>query len=728
MIVEPMHNDSKLIHRINEGYHYDPFMVLGRHNCHGAWVARSILPFAETAFIDGSNIEMERVADTDIFSAQGDSEDIPDQYQVIWIDINGKQHQQYDPYCFPTQLTDFDIHLFCEGRHRCAYSFMGSNPHKIFGISGTLFSVWAPNAERVSIVGDFNLWNGRCHPMRVRGSSGIWELFIPELEGSHHYKFEIRSKSNGNIFLKSDPYAKQLQLRPNTAAITVPASQFDWNDETWIEKRRFCNWLHEPLSIYEVHLGSWKRTDDEQFLNYRQLAHELVDYVKEMGFTYIELLPITEHPYDPSWGYQTTGYFAATSRYGDIDDFKYFVNYCHQNDIGVILDWAPGHFPKDDHALANFDGTPLYEHEDPRLGEHCDWGTLIFNYGRHEVRSFLISSAIYWLREMHLDGLRVDAVASMLYLDYSRNENEWLPNIYGGNENLEAISFLRELNQVTHSEVEGSLMMAEESTSWPQVTRPTWLGGLGFSMKWNMGWMHDTLKYYQLDPVHRHYHHDNLTFGLLYCYTENFLLPFSHDEVVHGKGSMINKMPGDEWQQFANLRLLYTYMFAYPGKKLLFMGSEFAQRQEWQYNKSLDWYVLDYAFHQGVQKLVKDLNKTYHQQSALHYYDFDHNGFEWLDCHDASQSVLSFIRRHDEEFLICIFNFTPVPRENYRIGVPAPGQYMEIHNSDSQYYCGSNIGNGLGLQTDDLPWMERPWSISLTLPPLSGIILKLKSG
>jgi 1,4-alpha-glucan branching enzyme len=491
-----------------------------------------------------------------------------------------------------------------------------------------------------------------------------------------------------------------------------------------MEARVKHDWLHQPMSIYEVHLGSWKRDGNGHFVNYRDLATDLVEYVKNLGFTHIELLPITEHPLDDSWGYQTTGYFAPTSRFGNADDFRYFVDYCHQNEIGVILDWVPAHFPKDNFALARFDGSALYEHEDPRKGEHRDWGTLIYNFGRNEVKNFLLASAVFWLEEFHLDGLRVDAVASMLYLDYSRDDGDWVPNCYGGNENLEAIDFLRELNTITHQQQPGTVIMAEESTSWPQVTRPTWAGGLGFSMKWNMGWMHDVLSYMQEDPVHRQYHHDQLTFGMLYAFTENFTLPFSHDEVVHGKGSLLNKMKGDEWQRFANLRLLYTFMFTYPGKKLLFMGCEFGQGNEWNFHKSLDWYVLDYPHHSGLQTLVKDLNQLYKTDPVLHRHDFEQRGFEWIDCHDVQQSILCYKRMHGQSHVIVVLNFTPVVREDYRVGVPSKGFYREIFNSDSEYYAGTNIGNGV-VETEDKPWMNQDYSISLTLPPLGALILKI---
>ena len=577
------------------------------------------------------------------------------------------------------------------------------------------------------MVGDFNQWDGRRHPMRVRGGSGVWELFIPDLEAGNLYKYEIRNRASGDIFLKADPYAQTFELRPNTASIITAPSSYSWDDRGWSEARSSRDWQHLPLSVYEVHVGSWQRGPEGEFLNYRQLADVLVKYVKQLGFTHIELLPVTEHPFDPSWGYQATGYFAPSSRYGSADDFRCFVDVCHQNGIGVLLDWVPAHFPKDAHGLARFDGTALYEHADPRLGEHLDWSTLIFNFGRNEVKNFLLSSALFWLQEMHIDGLRVDAVASILYLDYSREEGQWLPNKYGGRENLEALDFLRELNIVLHDELPGILTIAEESTSWPQVSRPTWTGGLGFDMKWNMGWMNDTLEYIHEDPLYRRYHHGKLTFSMLYAFTENFLLPFSHDEVVHGKQSMLNKMPGDEWQRFANLRALYTYMYCHPGKKLLFMGTEFGQGQEWNSTQVLDWYVLEYPYHQGVKRLVTHLNQLYRDLPALHHYEFDWRGFEWIDCHDADNSVLSFVRRSEDQFVVVVVNFTPQPHHGYRIGVPEAGEYREIFNSDSELYAGSNMGNGANLLiSEELPWMTRSYSLSLTLPPLAAIILEPK--
>ncbi len=514
-----------------------------------------------------------------------------------------------------------------------------------------LFAVWAPNASRVSVVGDFNRWDGRVHPMRKRGG-GVWELFIPNLGAGELYKYEIRNDRWDAVFSKADPYGRRYELRPKTSSIIEAPSQYVWGDAKWLKERAKWDWQHQPMSIYEAHLGSWQRGPEGEMLSYKELAHRLVEYVQDLGFSHIELLPVTEHPYDKSWGYQATGYYAPTSRFGTPDEFRYFVDYCHQQGIGVIIDWVPAHFPKDAHGLARFDGTPLYEHEDPRMGEHRDWATLIYNFGRYEVKNFLLSSALFWLEELHIDGLRVDAVASMLYLDYSREAGEWVPNKYGGNENLEAIAFIREMNEVVHDQVPGVLTMAEESTSWPQVTKPTYVGGLGFDLKWNMGWMNDTLAYIQREPIHRKYHHDMLTFSMLYVFSENFLLPFSHDEVVHGKQSMLHKMPGDEWQRFANLRLLYTYMFTHPGKKLLFMGTEFGQGNEWNSAQPLDWWMLDYPLHQGVYRLVKDLNRSTTAMPALYTHDFEWSGFEWIDCNDAQQSVLSYLRKGGNEDLV----------------------------------------------------------------------------
>ncbi len=716
--------DNELL-RIQNACHHDPFAVLGSHAKDGQTLIRVFNPQALEVSIAEGDIRLKRLGDSDFFLWQGDSELLPPHYRLIWRDKEHREHINHDPYSYEMQISDFDLHLFNEGRHRHAYRFLGSHEHEVDGVAGILFALWAPNAERVSVVGNFNSWDGRSHPMRVHSGGGIWELFIPDLEPGWLYKFEIRNRHSGAIFLKADPYGRQFELRPDTASIITAHSAYQWGDSDWMASRVRTDWQHSPMSIYEVHLSSWRRDMEGEFLNYHELAREMVDYVKEMGFTHIELLPITEHPYDLSWGYQTTGYFAPTSRFGSPDDFRYFIDLCHQNNIGVLLDWVPAHFPKDAHGLARFDGTPLYEHEDPRLGEHLDWSTLIYNFGRNEVRAFLISSALFWLDEMHIDGLRVDAVASMLYLDYSRNEGEWIPNQYGGRENIEAIDFLRELNIAVHEHCPGTLMIAEESTSFPQVSRPTNLGGLGFDLKWNMGWMNDTLQFMSCEPIHRQYHHNMLTFSMLYAFTENFLLPFSHDEVVHGKQSMLNKMPGDEWQQHANLRTLYTYQFTHPGKKLLFMGTEFGQGTEWNSAGVLDWYVLDYPLHQGMQLLIRDLCHLYRKTPALYRYEFDWQGFEWIDCNDAQQSILSFLRKGDgEEIVVVICNLTPVLRENYRIGIPFAGRYQEIMNSDSECYGGSSQDNSAALlESEAIPWMEHPYSLSLTLPPLASIIL-----
>ncbi|MBS1190771.1 MAG: 1,4-alpha-glucan branching enzyme [Rhodocyclaceae bacterium] len=613
-----------------------------------------------------------------------------------------------------------DLYLFNEGRNLQAYRLLGAH----FGAGGTTFRVWAPNAARVSVVGDFNGWDGRVHPMHSLGSSGIWETTIAEVRPGSLYRFEILNRHTGALLIKSDPYARGFELRPGSAAYVTAPSRYAWGDEGWLARRAEWDWLHAPVNIYEVHAGSWLRHHDGRHYLWRELAERLVPYAVDQGYTHLELMPVTEHPLDESWGYQTTGYFAPSSRYGSPDDLRAFIDACHRAGLGVILDWVPGHFPQDDWALARFDGTALYEHEDPRQGFHNDWGTHIFNYGRHEVRSFLLSSAYYWLAEFHFDGLRVDAVASMLYLDYARQEGEWLPNQYGGRENLEAIDFLRALNAMVHGEFPGALTIAEESTAWPQVSRPTWLGGLGFSMKWNMGWMNDSLSYFREDPVHRRWHHDQLTFGQIYAYTENFLLPLSHDEVVHGKGSLIGKMPGDDWQRFANLRLLFAWQTFTPGKKLMFMGGEFGQWREWTERWELDWHLLAWERHIGLQSLSRDLNRLYRDCRTLHEQDFDPLGFEWIDCHDNENSVLSWLRwGRDGSFVVVVMNFTPVPRHGYRLGVPRPGHYREIVNTDSAYYGGSNLGNHGGVNASPDSWMGRPASLELVLPPLAAVVL-----
>ena len=704
--------------------HHDPGEILGRH-AHGAQaVARSLLPDAAAAWLADSGKAMRRLGESDVFELIDGVGAIPERFSVRWIDADGVTRERLEPYCFPPQVGGYDLYLFAEGKHEQAWRFLGARRTVIDDVAGVLFAVWAPDAQGVSVIGDFNHWDGRWHPLGCRGDSGVWELFVPALDAGALYKFELRSRHSAAPLVKSDPYARRCELRPATASVVAGGEAYPWGDGEWLARRDGGDWQHAPFSVYELHAGSWRRDEDGGFLSYRQLAEQAVPYVAGLGFTHIELLPVTEHPLDASWGYQTTGFFAPTSRYGTPDDFRYFVDTCHRHGLGVILDWVAGHFPRDDHALARFDGSALYEHADPRRGEHRDWGTLIFNFGRLEVRSFLLSSARYWIEEFHLDGLRVDAVASMLYLDYSRRNGEWLPNEYGGNENLDAIGFLRELNERILTRFPGVQVIAEESTAWPQVTRPPYVGGLGFTMKWNMGWMHDTLTYMSLDPVHRHYHHDNLTFGLLYAFHENFVLPLSHDEVVHGKGSLLNKMPGDNWQKFANLRLLYSFQFTYPGKKLLFMGAELAQWGEWDHAGQLDWSLLDEPWHAGVRLLLADLNRLYTTLPALHDLDFSEHGFEWLDCHDAPQSVLCYLRRGGDEFAVVVLNFTPVPRRSYRVGVPASGVYREVFNSDSRHYGGSNLGNGAKVTAADLPWMGRSHSLLLDLPPLGALILR----
>ncbi len=623
-------------------------------------------------------------------------------------------------------LTDFDLYLIGEGNHYKIYEKLGAHIIDYKNKKGVHFAVWAPNAKYVSVLGDFNSWDYTKNPMRPLGNSGIWSLFIEGLTEGTLYKYYIHGW-NDIIQIKSDPFSFFFEVRPKSASIVYnPKNKYKWNDSIWLEKRKNTDWLKSPMSIYEVHLGSWKRKGDGSFLNYRELAHELIPYVKWLGFTHVELLPITEHPFDESWGYQCLGYYAPTSRFGSPEDFMYFIDYAHQNDIGVIIDWVPSHFPKDGHGLIRFDGTALYEHEDPRKGEHKDWGTLIFNYGRNEVRNFLIANALFWFDVYHIDGLRVDAVASMLYLDYSKKPGEWLPNIYGGKENLEAIDFLRRMNELTHGEYAGTLTIAEESTSWPMVTRPTYIGGLGFTMKWNMGWMHDTLFYFSRDPIYRKYHTNSITFSLLYAFSENFVLPLSHDEVVYGKGSLFQKMPGDKWQKLANLRALFGYMYGHPGKKLLFMGSEFGQINEWNCNWQLEWHLLSDESHRGLLKFIKDLNSIYKNEKALYEIDFHWNGFQWIDFSDHDQSIISFLRKSedDREFLLFVFNFTPVPRFNYRIGVPQAGFYREILNSDSFEYGGSNLGNFGGINAENICFHGQPYSLNLTLPPLSVFILK----
>jgi 1,4-alpha-glucan branching enzyme len=722
------------------GYHSAPFDILGMHlqtvDGKPSIVIRTLQPqaLAVSVIREGSAYPMELVHPGRLFEAvfRGEAELFGYRFSIALPGAAGAAERSYeieDPYRYPPVLTEFDLHLLSEGTHYRLYEKFGARLIEHEGTKGVCFAVWAPNAERVSVIGEFNQWDGRRHPMRLRGASGVWELFIPGLQQGDLYKYEIKTKYHGYIAVKADPFGLLSEMRPNTASVVWDLDRYEWHDQEWMAARNERQRLDAPIAIYEVHLGSWKRKPDPigmRWMSYCELAEELVPYVREMGYTHIQFLPVTEHPYDASWGYQTIGYFAPTSRYGTPDDFRYLVDQAYRAGLGVILDWVPAHFPKDGHGLSFFDGTCLYEHADPRQGEHQDWGTLIYNYGRNEVRAFLLSSALFWLDRYHIDGLRVDAVASMLYLDYSRQPGEWIPNEFGGRENLEAVAFLKRFNEVVHLEYPDTLTFAEESTAWPQVSRPTYLGGLGFDLKWNMGWMHDMLEYMQKDPVHRGYHHDNLTFALLYAFTENFVLPFSHDEVVHGKGAMLSKMPGDYWQRFANLRAQYGYMYAHPGKKLLFMGGEIGQWNEWNYEWQLDWMLLDYNSHREMQEYVKALNRLYVTQPALHQVDFSWEGFQWIDFHDVDNSIVSFVRRarDPDDFVVVAANFTPVPREGYRVGIPAPGFYRELLNSDSINYGGSNMGNAGGIPSEPTPWQGQPHSILLTVPPLAVVFFK----
>jgi 1,4-alpha-glucan branching enzyme len=710
---------SDELRRLQAGRLHDPFRLLGRHGSR----LRVHCPGATAVSLDAlPDRPLSRLQGSDVFETIVDAQPLPAHYTLRWRDAAGREQARVDPYSFAPLLSDFDLHLFAQGRHWHPQNFLGAHPRQVDGVDGVLFAVWAPNAEGISVVGDWNGWDGRWHPMRSRGGSGVWELFIPGVPAGALYKFELRT--GAGLLLKADPYARAAERRPDTASRVLAGSDYLWGDHAWLEQRAHGDARQRPISIYELHLGSWRRRADGGFMSYAEIADQLVPYVADLGFTHVELLPVMEHPYDASWGYQCTGYFAPTARHGDPDGLRLLIDRLHQAGIGVILDWVPAHFPRDEHALARFDGTALYEHEDPRLGEHPDWGTLVFNFGRAEVKSFLIGSALYWIEAFHVDGLRVDAVASMLYLDYSREPGQWLPNRHGGNENLDAVDFLREVCGVVQGQNPGALMIAEESTAWPQVSRPPWTGGLGFALKWNMGWMHDTLDYFQHDPVHRIYHHDRLTFGMLYAYTENFVLPLSHDEVVHGKRALLSKMPGDDWQKFANLRLLYVYQFTFPGKKLLFMGSEFGQWSEWNHDQAIDWPLLGFDTHRGVHTLVRDAARLYRDHPALHAHDCEPQGFEWIDCHDAAQSVVSYLRHGGGRSVLVVLNFTPVVRHHYRLGVPRPGWYAERLNSDSTFYGGSDVANG-GAQAEAIPWMGRPWSITLTLPPLAALVLEL---
>lgn len=729
--------DAQNLELILSAKHYDPFSYLGLHQIDDDFVYRAFLPQAITVSIQEGKtiIELTKTHPDGLFewhsSKISDTKPQPTATCLLNISLVNGVYQTYDPYTFSSSITEDELYLFGEGRLKEAYKTLGAQFMTLNKVEGVRFVVWAPNAERVSVIGSFNEWDGRVHSMRSLGTSGVWEIFIPHLTIQDTYKFEIRNRHTGNILVKTDPYGFEFEQRPGTAA-KISKSQHQWQDNKWLDKRKNNDWLHAPFNCFEVHLGSWQRNDKGYYLSYRELAKTLVPYVAEMGYTHVELLPISEHPLNESWGYQTTGYFGVTNRFGSPDNLRHLIDAFHQADIGVILDWVPGHFPKDDWALARFDGTALYEHEDPRLGEHQDWGTYIFNYGRNEVRNFLIANAYFWFQEFHIDGIRVDAVASMLYLDYSRKAGEWLPNKFGGRENLDVIDFLKQLNLMVGEDFAGVLTIAEESTAWPMVSRPVYLGGLGFSMKWNMGWMNDTLAYFENDPVQRRYHHDKLTFGQLYAYSENFVLPFSHDEVVHGKHSLLDKMPGDTWQKFANLRLLLTYQMTAPGKKLNFMGNEFGQWREWNVNSSLDWHLLSdqyegHKWHRGIKQANQDLNRIYKNTNALYGLDFDVQGFEWIDCHDTDQSIISFIRRGtDNSFAIIVLNFTPVLRTQYRLGVPQAGNYEEIFNSDAVCYGGSNQGNGAGLHTENVAWMHQNQSLVIKLPPLAGIIMQIK--
>jgi 1,4-alpha-glucan branching enzyme len=703
----------------------NPHGILGAHEAEGGIVVRVYRPEAEAVRVQPAGVEAELSDSSGLWEALLPGEQLPLDYELEVRYADGNTFTLRDPYAFLPTLGELDLHLVLEGRHEQLYERLGAHVREIDGVAGTAFAVWAPNARSVSVVGDFNSWDGRLHPMRSLGFSGIWELFIPAVGSGERYKFEVR-RQDGTVQLKADPLAFRTELPPANASI-VDRSRHEWSDGEWLERRRSADLLRGPVSIYEVHLGSWRRNplEGNRPLHYLELADELSAYVRDLEFTHVELLPVMEHPFAGSWGYQVTGYFAPTSRFGMPDDFRGFVDRLHANGVGVILDWVPAHFPRDDWALARFDGTALYEHADPRRGAHPDWGTLVFNFGRNEVRNFLLANALYWLREHHADGVRVDAVASMLYLDYSRKAGEWVPNAFGGREDLDAVSFVKQLNEVLYASEPGVFSAAEESTAWPAVSRPTYVGGLGFGFKWNMGWMHDTLHYFQRDPVYRRFHHHELTFSLMYAFSENFVLPLSHDEVVHGKRSLLDKMPGDRWQKFANLRALYTYMWAHPGKKLLFMGGELGEWEEWNYDGSLHWNLLEYAEHQGIQSLVRDLNRLYRSEPALHEVDFEPAGFQWLEANDAAANVLAFARlsADGERQLVCVLNLTPVPRHGYRVGMPRCCRWREVLNSDSAFYGGSGLGNLGGVEAEAVPWHDQPFSAELTLPPLGAVWL-----
>jgi 1,4-alpha-glucan branching enzyme len=728
-----------IIKALVRGEHGDPFAVLGPHalsdDRSSRVVIRAMLPRADRIVVlpadpGLSPQPMTRIHPAGLFESVFADRKEPFAYQLEVRDGDGMVRRCEDPYRFPSMLSDFDLHLLGEGTHYRAYQKLGAHLETLEGVAGVRFAVWAPNARRVSVVGDWNGWDGRVHPMRLHPGNGLWEIFIPGLGVNALYKYEILSAHGGPVTLKTDPVAFAFEVATPPTASVVTDLAYAWDDAEWMASRAARNSLDAPLSIYEVHLGSWMRVPEEgnRSLTYRELGERLAAYVAEMGYTHVELLPITEHPFYGSWGYQPIGLYAPTRRYGTPQDFMALVDALHQRGIGVILDWVPAHFPNDPHGLTYFDGTHLYEHEDPRRREHPEWGTRIFNYGRNEVANYLIGSALFWLDAYHIDGLRLDAVASMLYLDYGRQGGDWLPNRFGGRENLEAVSFLRRLNEAVYREHPGAITIAEESTAWPQVSRPTYLGGLGFGFKWNMGWMHDLLDYMARDPIHRKYHHNHLTFGLLYAWSENFILPLSHDEVVYGKGSLHRKMPGDDWQQFANLRAFYTFMYGHPGKKLLFMGGEFGQTNEWNHETSLDWFLLEMGpYHRGLQCLVRDLNALYRAQPALHQVDFSSEGFQWIDCDDSDASVVSFLRRakDPEDFLLFICNFTPLVRSHYRVGVPRGGIYQERINTDAAIYGGGNVGNAGHVLAEPIPTHGHPFSLDLDLPPLGALVFRL---
>ena len=715
---------SEEISAIAGGYHGDAFRVLGPHQVKHGWEVRAFLPHASSASVMADGVE------TAMMSVQADGFYVaalkrnPDRYRIAAKLTNGGSQEFEDPYRFAPMIDSDLLRQYSEGVNFASYEFLGSRLLSQDGVDGALFAVWAPNALNVTLLGSFNDWDERRHPMRLR-DGGVWELFLPEIKSGDTYKYNVRSKYHAYQQQKADPYGLAYELPPKSASVVTSIENYQWCDDEWMEARAGKNYLNEPVSIYELHLESWLRGPNHEWTTYRELAFKLVEYVKRMGYTHIELLPPAEHPFSGSWGYQVIGYFAPTSRFGTPHDFMYFVDQCHLNGIGVIIDWVPAHFPKDAHGLAYFDGTALYEHADPRKGEHRDWGTLIFNFGRNEVLSFLISNALFWLKKYHIDGLRVDAVASMLYLDYSRKEGDWEPNEFGGRENLEAIRFLRLFNEQAHL-IPGVMTMAEESTAFPGVSKPTYLNGLGFTMKWNMGWMHDMLEFFSKEPVHRKFHHNDITFSLLYAFSENFVLPISHDEVVHLKQSLLNKMPGDEWQRFANVRAFLAYMYGHPGKKLLFMGSEIGQPWEWDHNESVPFDLLNYDFHRKLQCFAKDLNHFYTSHPALYQVDTSFEGFEWVDFRDAEASVISFLRfaldRND--FLLFVCNFTPVVRTNYRVGVPVAGMYREVLNSDSHFYGGGNVVNSGDLYSEPIAVHGRTQSLRLTLPPLAVIVFQ----